>query len=379
MTNINLLEKNMERHNFGLSKYACSDQNAIRFLEEKEDLRSPFFHDIDRIIYTYAYVRYSDKTQVYSLKTNDHITKRMQHVQYVSKIARTIGRALGLNEDLIEAASLGHDLGHVPFGHFGESILNKISLKNNEGYFNHNIESVRLLMNIENGGKGLNLTVQVLDAIMCHNDEFVKGKYCPKPKTKEEFLQEYQSTYKDKDAVKHLVPMTLEGCVVRISDVIAYLGRDIDDACMLKLFTKKDIPKEIVEVLGYHNREIINTIILDIINNSLNKPYIKLSDSVYKAIVALKKFNYEKIYNQALDENSKKKIESMFEINYNAFLNDVKTNNINSKIYQNFLNYKNNDYLKNTTDARKVIDFIAGMTDDYFVNCYNENKLKHNK
>ena len=236
-----------------------------------------------------------------------------------------------------------------------------------------------IIMYISKDGKGLNLTVQVLDAIMCHNGEFVKGKYCPKPKTKEEFLQEYQSTYKDKDAVKHLVPMTLEGCVVRISDVIAYLGRDIDDACMLKLFTKKDIPKEIVEVLGYHNREIINTIILDIINNSLNKPYIKLSDSVYKAIVALKKFNYEKIYNQALDENSKKKIESMFEINYDAFLNDVKTNNINSKIYQNFLNYKNNDYLKNTTDARKVIDFIAGMTDDYFVNCYNENKLKHNK
>ena len=150
-----VLEKNMERHNIGLSPYACKDKDAIRFTKETEDIRSPFFHDIDRIIYTYAYVRYSDKTQVYSLKHNDHITKRMLHVQYVSKIARTIGRALGLNEDLIEAAALGHDLGHVPFGHFGESVLNKISLEHQEGYFNHNVESVRLLMNIEKSGNGL--------------------------------------------------------------------------------------------------------------------------------------------------------------------------------------------------------------------------------
>ena len=124
-----VLRKNMERHMIGLSPYACLDSEARRFRDEKEDLRSPFFRDIDRIIYTYAFVRYSDKTQVYSLKNNDHITKRMLYVQYVSKIARTIGRALGLNEDLIEAAGLGHDLGHVPFGHFGESVLNQISVE----------------------------------------------------------------------------------------------------------------------------------------------------------------------------------------------------------------------------------------------------------
>lgn len=378
MTKNDILTKNMERHNLGLSKYACEDKKAERFNFEQEDLRSPFFHDIDRIIYTYAYVRYSDKTQVYSLKTNDHITKRMQHVQYVSKIARTIGRALGLNEDLIEAASLGHDLGHVPFGHFGESILNKISLKNNEGYFNHNIESVRLLMNIENGGNGLNLTVQVLDAIMCHNGEFVKGKYSPKVKTKEEFLTEYKNTYLDKDAVKHLIPMTLEGCVVRISDVIAYLGRDIDDACMLNLFSKEDIPDDIVKVLGIHNRDIVNTIILDIIKNSLGKPYIKLSDPVYKAIVSLKKFNYENIYNKSLTEKDKQEIEKMFNVNFTVFLNDIKKQCFESKIFQNFLNFKNENYLTTTSDERKVIDFIAGMTDDYFINCYKENEKRYN-
>ena len=371
-----ILEKNMERHNIGLSPYACKDEEAIRLNKESEDIRSPFFHDIDRILYTYAYIRYSDKTQVYSLKQNDHITKRMQHAQYVSKIARTIGRALALNEDLIEAAALGHDLGHVPFGHFGESVLNEISLANNEGYFNHNVESVRVLMNLERGGEGCNLTLQVLDAIMCHNGEFVKGKYTPKPKTKEQFLQELESTYKDKEVVKKLVPMTLEGCVVRISDVIAYLGKDIDDACMLKMFKKEDIPSEIKDVLGTKNREIVNTIVLDIIRNSLGKPYICLSDKVYKAIVALKKFNYEHIYAFSLEKQEQEKVTEMFQYLFETFLKDIEQNNEESKIFQNFLYHKKEKYLTQTSSARKVLDFIAGMTDEYFVNCYLECKEK---
>ena len=370
-----VLRKNMERHMIGLSPYACLDSEARRFRDEKEDLRSPFFRDIDRIIYTYAFVRYSDKTQVYSLKNNDHITKRMLHVQYVSKIARTIGRALGLNEDLIEAAGLGHDLGHVPFGHFGESVLNQISAENGEGYFHHNVESVRILMNLEHGGEGCNLTLQVLDAILCHNGEFVMGEYHPKKKTPQEFLAEYERTYQDKNAVKSLVPMTLEGCVVRISDIIAYLGRDIEDACMLGLFEKKDIPKEILEVLGYRNREIVNTIILDIIENSLGKPYIKLSEPVFKAIVALKKFNYQNIYDKSLSSAEKKEITTMFQVLFKHYLNDITLENKDSRIYTNFLNYKKDIYLKNTTPKRMVLDFIAGMTDDYFLLCFREVNL----
>ena len=370
-----VLRKNMERHMIGLSPYACLDSEARRFRDEMEDLRSPFFRDIDRIIYTYAFVRYSDKTQVYSLKNNDHITKRMLHVQYVSKIARTIGRALGLNEDLIEAAGLGHDLGHVPFGHFGESVLNQISVENGEGYFHHNVESVRILMNLEHGGEGCNLTLQVLDAILCHNGEFVMGEYHPKKKTPQEFLAEYERTYQDKNAVKSLVPMTLEGCVVRISDIIAYLGRDIEDACMLGLFEKKDIPKEILEVLGYRNREIVNTIILDIIENSLGKPYIKLSEPVFKAIVALKKFNYQNIYDKSLSSEEKKEITTMFQVLFKHYLNDITLKNKDSRIYTNFLNYKKDIYLKNTTPKRMVLDFIAGMTDDYFLLCFREVNL----
>ena len=363
--------KNMGQHNKWLSEYACKDEDAIRFTEEESDIRGPFFRDMDRIIYTYAYIRYSDKTQVYPGKPNDHITKRMVHVQYVSKIARTIGRALGLNEDLIEAASLGHDLGHVPFGHFGESVLNEISLKHNEGYFHHNVESVRILKYLEKSGKGLNITLQVLDAIMCHNGEFALGEYHPKKKTKDDFMREYENTYKDKDAIKKLVPMTLEGCVVRISDIIAYLGRDIDDAVILGKIKKESIPKNIRDVLGIHNRDIVNTIIVDIINNSVGKNYIKLSPHIFKAIVDLKKFNYENIYDKSLTIEEKEDITSKFNLLFDNYLEDV-INNRKSRIFDEFLNYKDDNYQNSTTNERKVIDFIAGMTDDYFMKCAKE-------
>ena len=279
------IKENMELK--GLSKYATKDSDAIRLIEEEKDIRPSFFRDIDRVLYSTSYTRYIDKTQVFSNSVNDHISKRIIHVGFVSKIARTIGRALGLNTDLIEAAALGHDLGHVPFGHVGEQILNDISLKHGEGYFNHNIESVRILMNLENNGYGKNLTVQVLDAIMCHNGEFVLGKYEPRKKTKEEFLQEYEDSYKSKDAIKKLVPMTLEGCVVRISDVIGYIGRDIEDAITLGKLSIDDVPKDVVNVLGSTNREIINTIVNDVIENSFDKQYIMMSDEVYKALIKL--------------------------------------------------------------------------------------------
>lgn len=273
-----------------LSPYACLDKDAIRFeTEESDKYRTPFFRDIDRIIYSLSYVRYADKTQVFSFNENDHITKRMIHVQLVSKIARTIGRNLHLNEDLIEAASLGHDLGHVPFGHVGERILNEISLKNGEGYFNHNIESVRVLMNLEQNGTGRNITLQVLDAIMCHNGELPLQEYAPKKKTKEDFINEYNSSYQDKELIKKLRPMTLEGCVVRVSDIIAYIGKDIEDAITLGVIKTEDIPKNITDILGTTNRKIVNTLVIDIIKNSENLPYIKMSDEIFKAMLDLKK------------------------------------------------------------------------------------------
>ena len=360
------IKNNMNRDKY-LSDLACKNSEAIRFEEEDSDIRPPYLRDADRIIYSLSYTRYIDKTQVFSNVENDHISKRMTHVQMVSKIARTIGRALNLNEDLIEAAALGHDIGHVPFGHTGESILNKISLENNCGYFNHNIQSVRDFMILENHGQGLNLTVQVLDAIMCHNGEIEQKEYKPIKKTTEQFLFEYENAYKDKEQNKKMIPMTLEGCVVRISDIIAYLGRDIEDAVMLNMLTIDDIPDSIKKVLGSRNKEIINTLIMDIINNSYNKNYLALSDDVFNALSELKTFNYENIYSKATPKETIEYWEKCFRKVFDYNLKNI--DNPNSIIYKEFLSKMTDNYVKNTPNARKVIDFIAGMTDDYIIKC----------
>ena len=364
--------KNMNIRDTYTSPLATKNADAIRLEEEIKDIRPSFFRDIDRIIYSLSYSRYSDKTQVFSNVDNDHISKRMTHVQMVSKIARTIGRALNLNEDLIEAIALGHDLGHVPFGHPGEAILNRISYEYTGRYFNHNVHSVRILKDVENNGKGENITLQVLDGILCHNGEFVCHEYYPMKKTKEDFLNIYESCYTDPMAVSKLRPMTLEGCIVRISDVIGYIGRDIEDAVRMNVIKTDDIPTNIREVLGTTNKEIINTVILDIISNSLNQEYIKMSDEVYKAIKDLKDFNYANIYSKANSKEDLDRYEVMFRKIFSHFLNDLKNKNNDSKIYQVFLGDMSDKYLINTNDYQKVIDYIAGMTDEYFINTYKE-------
>ena len=366
------IKKNMLKNETYLCEYASFNKDAIRFEEEKTDIRPEYFRDIDRIIHSMNYSRYINKTQVFTKPHNDHVSTRMIHVQLVSKVARTIGRALLLNEDLIEAAALGHDLGHTPFGHFGESVLNEISLKHNEGYFMHNVQSVRNMMFVENHGKGHNLTIQVLDAFLCHNGELVQNEYRPVKKTKEEFLEQYEDCYKDKSVSKDLVPMTLEGCVVRISDIIAYLGRDIEDAIRLKVFDINELPKSIGDILGNSNRDIINTIILDIIENSIGKDYISMSPKVYKAIKDLKEFNYQNIYSKSMTDETREYLKNGFYQLFNYFLEQIKQKNMKSIIYKEFLKDMDESYLNNTTDERKVIDFIAGMTDEYFLYQYKK-------
>ena len=378
-----------------MNSLACKNEEAIYFKVSENDFRTPFSRDVDRILYSLSFQRYMDKTQVFSFKENDHLTKRMIHVLYVSKIARTIGRALGLNEDLIEAGALGHDLGHTPFGHVGEAILNEISLRAGCGYFNHNVHSVRLLMNIENYGNGKNITLQTLDAILCHNGELVMGKYEPKchngelvmgkyepkwNKTKDDFLRDYERTYKDKNTSLQLIPMTLEGCVVRISDLIAYLGRDIDDAIRMKLLTWEDVPNNITSVLGKSNKEIVNSIVTDVINNSLGKNYIKLSNEVFEAIKNLKDFNYKNIYYKAYTEEEKQNLKDMLNTLYNAYINDLNNNNEESNIIKSYLDNMSDEYKNNNSKERIVIDYIAGMTDDYTLKEYNKIlKSMHNK
>lgn len=355
-----------------LSIYACKDIDAIRLKEYKGDIRPNYFRDIDRIIHSLSYSRYMDKTQVFTKQKNNHITKRMLHVQLVSKIARTIGRALNLNEDLIEAIALGHDIGHVPYGHAGESMLNEISLNNGQGAFLHNVQSVRTFMNLEKSGVGSNLCVQVLDGILCHNGEEFLQKYEYREKSVEEFLNDYNNCYKDKKNNANIMPMTLEGCVVRVSDGIAYLGRDVEDAVRLGMLNEKDLPESVTKVLGSTNKDIVNTIIIDIIENSLNKPYISLSKDVYDAMNELKSFNYKNIYYKSNNSedlvNAKDMFNKLFEVNF-KYLSEK---DYSKNIYKVYLDYMNDDYKNNNSNERIVIDYIAGMTDEFFKSEYEK-------
>lgn len=374
---MNEIKKNMLKHEEYLSDYACFDKDAIRLKKDSDDdIRSSYFRDVDRIIHSLSYTRYMDKTQVFSFEDNDNLSKRIVHVQLVSKIARTIGRALNLNEDLIEAMALGHDIGHTPFGHSGEEMLNRISLERLGEMFNHNIQSVRTYLTLENNGKGNNLTIQTLDGIMCHNGEIVEGIYKPIKKTKDEFLEEYQKCYTDKEVLKKVRPMTLEGCVVRISDVIGYIGRDIEDAINIGKLKRSDIPEHIKNTLGTTNKEIVNTIILDIIKNSYKKDYIKLSDDVFKAIFDLKNFNYENIYSKANSYIKLNEIEQKLNILFDKYMLDLKEENKDSDIYKVYLNNMSKEYLENTKNERKIIDYIAGMTDEYLLKMFEVNNVE---
>ena len=346
---IEKIKEQMSKQEIILSDYATKYSQAIRLKEESKDLRLDFARDIDRIIHSPSYTRYLDKTQVYSDSDNFNISKRMTHVQFVSRAAKTIARSLGLNEDLCEAISLGHDVGHAPFGHFGERVLNNICKKRTGKCFAHNLNSVRILKDIEKRGAGLNLTIQVLDGIMCHNGEMVCGKYAPVNKTIDDFLNEYNVCLHDESKIKSLIPMTLEGCVVRISDVIGYLGKDIDDASNLEVFDLNTIPQSIKKVLGSKNVDIMNNIIMDVTTQSFGKNYIQMSPVVFEQVEKLKKFNL-----------------------YNLYMNALENDDRSNDIFEKFLNNLNDDYVKKYSNDDKVIDYIASMTDTFFVEQYNK-------
>ena len=356
-----------------LNKYATSNEDAIRLSLIEEDFRTTFSRDIDRIINYSSFTRYMNKTQVFSFKKNDNIQTRIVHVLLVSRISRTIGRALNLNEDLIEAIALSHDIGHIPIGHVGEKILNKISIKELDEVFMHNIEGVRNYLYLENNGQGANLSIQVLDGILCHNGEILDNIYKPEKKSIEEFLDNYHKAYKMHKEKVAFNPMTLEGCVVKLSDVISYSGRDLEDAIRLNFIKREEIPKKITKVLGNTNRDIVNTLICDVIENSRNKDYIKLSNDVYQALKELVKFNYEHIYNKANSKEDINYYEEIFNTLYYKYLDDLEKENKSSSIYTNFLNDMTDEY-KMTNKKRIVIDYISLMTDSYFINEYNTYK-----
>ncbi|MBR4559893.1 MAG: HD domain-containing protein [Fibrobacter sp.] len=355
-----------------LAAYAYKSSDAFRFHTESEDIRPNFFHDSDRIIHSYCYSRYIDKTQVFYLVENDHITHRVLHVQLVSKIARTIGRFLNLNEDLIEAISLGHDVGHTPFGHDGERILSEFLQKQNEGIFEHNVQSFRLFHDIEAYGKGLNLTAQVLDGIICHNGEILQNQYgCDRNKTPEKLLEEYKSSLNGTLKSKAMVPMTLEGCVMRISDVIAYIGRDIEDAIILKLVRREDIPRNITEVLGDKNGTIVDTLIKDLVNNSIDKETLSFSPTVFDALNQLKEWNYKNIYLNPKKSSQDAKIKAMFQVVLEECMDELGSSKKVTGI-NHWFDSMSDAYKNSNSKPRVVADYVSGMTDDFLMNAYKE-------
>jgi dGTPase len=351
------------------SPFACLSRNALRRANEEMILaghRQNFSLDADRILHSLAYSRYIDKTQVFYLIKNDHITHRVLHVQLVSKASRTIGRLLGLNEDLIEAIALGHDIGHPPFGHDGERFLSELCHEAGLGYFFHNVQGVRFLEHIERKGRGWNLTLQVLDGILCHNGEIHTRSLSPdRAKTFERMDREMKD--QENDPTRDIPPMTLEGCVVRMADTISYVGRDIEDAIRLGLITREEMPEHCRQVLGDTNGTIVYTLVEDLVSCSLGKGYVAFSEEVSQALVRLKQFNHEQIYMNQRVKKQTPKIKIMFQLLFEKYLRDLETGNHDSDIEKEFLAGMSPDYRDHTTKTAVVRDFIAGMTDDYFL------------
>lgn len=366
-----------ERARGYVNPYRISDEDAIRRKQDWDKnklLRPAYIRDIEKIMHTPYYNRYADKTQVFSFYKNDDITRRALHVQLVSRIARNIGGLLGLNVDLIEAIALGHDIGHTPFGHAGERYLSECLQEHAGQYFNHNVHSVRVLDEIMNR----NISLQTLDGILCHNGEFAMQEYRPVPiEDFAHFDKKYEECYANEQAIGKLVPYTLEACVVRVCDMIAYLGKDRQDAKRANLILSDDIFDE--QAFGKSNPEIINNLIVNIVENSYGKDCIVMDDEYYMAIKATKKENYEKIYfNESVEKTYIESIRPMFHTMYDKLLADANSKDENSIIYkhhiefvkENTATYGYEKYLDTTSPEQMVVDYMASMTDDYFIDLY---------
>ncbi|OPX19845.1 MAG: phosphohydrolase [Desulfobacca sp. 4484_104] len=352
-----------------LSAYATrSRQASRRQYEERIDYghRQNFAVDTDRILHSRAYTRYIDKTQVFYLIDHEQISHRVLHVQLLSKIARTIGKFLRLNEDLLEAIALGHDIGHPPFGHDGEAILSQLCQAHGIGSFVHSVQGVRFLDQVEKGGRGLNLTLQVLDGILCHDGETHVERLAPdREKTFAHLQREIE--LKLADPKVNLKPMTLEGCVVRLADTISYIGRDLEDAILLNLVQRQQLPPLVQARLGQTNGTIVYTLVADLISNSFNKNYVCYSPEVGEALRQLKEFNYQRIYNNPRIKAETGKIEELSKALFERFLQDLEQEYQESPIWADFLAPMAPGYLKASSPAEIVRDYLASMTDAYFL------------
>ena len=356
--------------------FAFDEDNVMRRRDTERDRasvwRTAFIHDIDKIMHCPYYNRYTDKTQVFSFYKNDDITRRALHVQLVSRIARTIGKALGLNLDLIEAISLGHDIGHTPFGHAGEKFLDEAYFEHTRRHFSHNIHSVRVL----DGIFPYNISLQTLSGIASHDGELELCEYTPRPLSSfDEFDELIEACYIDKDNVKKLIPSTLEGCVMRISDIIAYLGKDRQDAERADIGTPSDVFEP--GTIGSYNAEIINNLMVNIIEHSYGKPYIQMDQKHFEALSKAKDDNYAYIYRSpAVAKKFDVTVRPMMLELYERLLSDLHSADRSSPIYTHHISYVNAAHYERSTPYEDtepnqiVVDYIASMTDDYFVDLH---------
>ncbi len=387
MANYHSLSKDIQlqieedRRMHKVNPYAFCDDNIIR-RDAGHDApklwRPAFVSDVEKILHNPYYNRYSDKTQVFSCFKNDDISRRALHVQLVARVARNIGRMLNLNEDLIEAIALGHDIGHTPFGHAGERLLSKLYQANTGRLFNHNVHSVRVLDQITKR----NISLQVLDGILCHNGEMEMQEYRPVSLNGfSEFDERIEACYTDPAANKKQIPSTLEGCVVRISDIIAYLGKDRQDAIKIGLISGHE--EFSGGKIGTINAEITNNMIVNIVENSYGKDYLSMEPEYFEAFSRAKKENYEIIYgNPEIDAVYNEEIAPMFEAVYEELLSQAKSGDKNSIFEKHHMayvvqanahsRYFNVEEYRAEEPNQLVVDYIASMTDDYFIDLYKE-------
>lgn len=359
-----------------VSPYAFKDSDGFRRQDLERDratiLRPVFIRDIDKILHCPYYNRYTDKTQVFSLHENDDLSRRGLHVQLVSKVARNIGRMLGLNLDLIEAIALGHDMGHTPFGHAGENFLDAILFERTGYHFQHKLQSVRVLDKIYS----YNITLQTLQGISAHDGEAEMRTYIPqKMNSFDEFDEQIEKSSKDISYSRSVMPCTLEGCVVRISDIIAYLGKDRQDAVRAKLVSDDDFEDG---KFGKSNAEIINNFQTNIVTNSLGKNHISFDEEHFEALKSLKAENYEKIYAKEAEMlNFNETVKPMMKMMFEKLYADLCKGDTSSPVFKHHIRYVSRDRherLAPYTDEDNniiVADMIASMTDDYFLELFS--------
>jgi dGTPase len=330
-----------------------------RLIDDESSFWGPFQRDVERIIQSKAFRRYSDKTQVVYLVENDHLIYRGLHVMLVSSFARTLAVQLGLNVGLVEAISLGHDVGHAPFGHEGEGYLSEISKEKGLGAFSHAHQSCRLFRYIE----PLNLSFYTYDGFLSHDggldDRVITVK---KDKSWNDHYAECEERKKNPE--KNLAPASLEGALVKIADTVSYLGRDIEEALSLGILDEKDVPKSI---LGKNNKEILENVGRDIVNESKGREYIAISKRVFSALQELRDFNFRNIYVHPALKVESKKIKAGYRLLFDFLAHEYKEKKEESHLTTCFLHSREDSYRENTSLEQQIIDYIAGMTDSYFV------------